>query len=336
MSLEKSWFEQLTGLVEKSPEQVREQLILDGDRLTSRANGRTMICGRLETPSLADLRSRVKDVPQRPAGLKVREVVADVQKLHVDAANTGAMFQVASQFNLLEMTGPNVTPEEGVAIYELDRTQGPACAIAVGAGTIFRNYFVPVNGRPGQSEGNQIDCLADVGRALGNENNRLWKMQNGYALASLEGLQEINSRWDVADEATRDGLREKLRIGWQRRAEVTLDGAGHCVSQAFCSALPVSYSRLDALKWERFGRLILEAAYEATLCATIVEAAEGGGNRLFLTLLGGGAFGNPVYWILDAMERALLLYRNYDLDVAIVSRGASNPHVSGLADQFAR
>ena len=47
--------------------------------------------------------------------------------------NAGALFQVASQLNLLEMTGPEVTPEDGVTIYQDDRTQGPACAIAAGA-----------------------------------------------------------------------------------------------------------------------------------------------------------------------------------------------------------
>lgn len=31
-------------------------------------------------------------------------------------------------------------------IYEFDRTQGPACAIACGAGTIFRNWLVPLDG----------------------------------------------------------------------------------------------------------------------------------------------------------------------------------------------
>ena len=48
---------------------------------------------------------------------------------------------MASQFNLLEMTAPSITPEHGVARYQLDRTQGPACAIAAGAATIYRNYF---------------------------------------------------------------------------------------------------------------------------------------------------------------------------------------------------
>jgi hypothetical protein len=62
-------------------------------------------------------------------------------RMHRMPENDGALFQVASQFNLLEMTAPSITSEQGVARYQLDRTQGPACAIAAGAATIYRNYF---------------------------------------------------------------------------------------------------------------------------------------------------------------------------------------------------
>ena len=116
-------FEALTGFREESPEQVRAQITPDGEALKSRVNGRVMCCGRLETPSLAELRERARTVVRGQGRLTVPEVVADVQTLHRDAANAGALFQVASQFNLLEMVSPERTPEEGVGIYEYDRTQ---------------------------------------------------------------------------------------------------------------------------------------------------------------------------------------------------------------------
>ena len=43
--------------------------------------------------------------------------------------------------------------------------------------------------------------------------------------------------------------------------------------------------------------LVLEAAYEATMWATILNAQRGASNVVFLTLLGGGAFGNQSSWI---------------------------------------
>ena len=172
------WFETLTGFAEESPEQVRSSIELDGETVRSEVNGRRMTCGRLEILSVRNLRSRARDLSlsksdlEEAAGpeegvLAVREVVADVQDLHVDPRNEGALFQVASQMNLLEMVGPSVTPEQGVGIYERDLTQGPACAIAAGAGTIYRNYFAKVEGEVGQAADRQINCLNEVGEKLG-------------------------------------------------------------------------------------------------------------------------------------------------------------------------
>ena len=329
-----TWFEELTGCAEQSPEQVREDLKVDGPRLRSRINGDAWRYGSLEMPTLAELRDRVADLTHQPKPLTVREVVADVQTLHADEDHAHALFQVASQFNLLEMASPTFTPEQGVGIYERDPTQGPACAVAAGAGTIFRNYFVEVDGHIGQSADHQIDCLADVGALLGNTNERLWRMVNGYALPSAEGLQEIDDTLRGMDVSERDRLKRALRIGLQWDTEVTLSGASHLVSQAFCSALPVAYATHPPAMWARFAKLILEASYEATVCAAILNAARTKTNTLFLTLLGGGAFGNDEAWITDAMRHALSQHQDSGLDVAIVSYGRSQPCVQELVGEF--
>lgn len=326
-----TWFKTLTGCREESPDQVRNQLTVDGNCLRSNSNGKEWHCGELETPRLAELRERARKVPAEGETTTVREVVADVQALLRDTSNAGAMFQVASQFNLLEMVSPHVVPEDGVGIYEHDLTQGPACAIAAGAGTIYRNYFAPVNGKIGQTADNQIDCLADVGERLGNSHERLWKMVNGYALPTKGGLDSINERLDALDESQRDHLRGLLRIGLQLDTQVTLGESKHIVSQAYCSAMPVSYTAHSSHLWAPFATLILEAAYEATICASIENAARTGNNRLYLTLLGGGAFGNEIAWIRESIHRAISLYPDCGLDIAIVSYGRSKPAVQDLA-----
>ena len=118
----------------------------------------------------------------------VRCVTGDARAMHADPELEGALFQVASQFNLLEMTGPSVTPEDGVTRYSGDHTQGPACAIAAGAATIYRNYFAPLDGEIGQTRDRQLDALAHVGAALSSKLDRpvsdLWAMRNGYALCT--------------------------------------------------------------------------------------------------------------------------------------------------------
>ena len=328
------WFETLTGFEEENPNQVRNNLYLKEDAIISRINGKKMIYGKLEIPSLAELREQIERIGGCKGKIFVHEIIADIQNLHTNKSNSGSLFQVASQFNLLEMTSPSRIPEEGVGIYEYDHTQGPACAISAGAGTIYRNYFVPVKGKTGQSENNQIDCLTDLGNELGNTDNKLWQMRNGYALASKEGLINISNRIRDSGENELDDLRKFLRIGIQWNTQVTLGKSNHLISQAYCSALPVSYSNVSSDLWEDFARLILEASYEATLCASVINWSNTGKNHVFFTLLGGGAFGNRSSWIIDSIINVIQRYKDWNLDVAIVSHRGSNPELKRIVEKF--
>ncbi|MCS3665599.1 hypothetical protein GGP65_003243 [Salinibacter ruber] len=368
------WFERLTGFPEKSPSQVRSNLTVEGTRLHSEVNGQTFRCGTLRIPSLADLRAETGEAETSKAetaeggalsgaSLSLRQVVADVQDLHVDPANEGALFQVASQFNLLETAGPSVVPEDGVGRYERDQTQGPACAIAAGAGTIYRNYFAEVETHTGKVEGRagqtdqvgqtaerQINCLEGVGAALGNEQEDLWRMENGYALASDAGLRRVGEQLRRMSATEKDRLRGRLQVGIQEETEVTLSRetalseetappeAGHTVTQVYGSALPVAYSAAPIGLWAPFAKLVLEAAYEATLRAGIQNGKRSGGWTTYLTLLGGGAFGNRSEWIIGAIRRGLDACREclleWPLDVAIVSYGQPDPDVSRLVSDW--
>ena len=139
------WFEQLTGFKELGYEETRRNLEVLDDQLRSRVNRRSYGIGRLETPTLGELRARaIQTIGDFGGNLSITNISGDIRTLHADPANANAVFQVASQFNLLEMTGPDVTPEQGITRYQRDPTQGPACAMAAGAATIYRNYFVPV------------------------------------------------------------------------------------------------------------------------------------------------------------------------------------------------
>lgn len=321
------WFQSLTGFKEESPKQVRQNIIIDENKLISKVNNKEFIYGKFEIPSLAELREELRDLKYEESQIQLSEVVADVRQIHMDKENNRALVQVASQFNLLEMAGPERTPELGVGIYQYDKTQGPACAIACGAGTIYRNYFVPVNGRTGQTRDNQIDCLRDIGEFLGNDGNRLWEMQNGYALASEEGLEEINKKLNELSEKDIEILKGKLQVGVQWESEVTISDNDNYITQVYCSALPVAYSWLDKYLWESFARLILEATYEATLILGLKNYLKSGNNRVYLTLIGGGAFGNEVRWIFSAIRKAVLKYKTFPLDVRIVSYGRPNPEL---------
>lgn len=335
------WFERLTGFRETGYEETRARLAVENGRLISRINGASYEVGEFELVPLEALRERAKSAGNLPGRISMRVVTGDVRRMHRSPENSGALFQVASQFNMLEMVSPDVTPEHGVTRYQNDHTQGPACAIAAGAATIYRNYFVPLEGSEGQTARNQLDGLADLGAALsyalklpvGN----LWTMQNGYALASPTGLDAIARHLGTLAPEEIDVLRRKLRIGLHRDVDVT-EAVGPDrprVSQAFCSALPVAYSRVPAAHWQPFALLVLEAAYEATLWSTVLNAQRGASNVVFLTLLGGGAFGNHGSWIYAAMRRTLELMATFDLDVRVVSYGTPSKEMLAVVEEFA-
>jgi hypothetical protein len=335
------WFERLTGFRETGYEDTRRQLEVDGCRLRSRVNGKSYAIGELELVSLQALRERAHAGGGLPGRLKVSVLTGDVRRLHHLPEYAGALFQVASQFNLLEMVSPEVTPEDGVTRYQHDATQGPACAIAAGAATIYRNYFVPVGEGIGQTRKRQLDGLADLGAALGQalglSVESLWTMRNGYALCSHAGLEAITRHLSSLGPEQVDTLRGMLRVGVHRDVEVT-DANGvqrPIVSQAFCSALPVAYSRVPRASWQAFASLVLESAYEATLWAAVGNAQRRGSNVVLLTRLGGGAFGNDEDWIHAAMRRAIREVADMDLDVKLVSYGTPSVEMLRLAGEFA-
>lgn len=273
--------------------------------------------------------------------LKAQAISGDAHQLHQAPEYAGALFQVASQFNLLEMVGPDVTPEQGVTRYQYDRTQGPACAIAAGAATIYRNYFVPVGDGVGQTSERQLDGLAGLGvalsEALGRPVEGLWAMRNGYARCTAAGLKAITGYIESLSQEEYDALCGHLCIGLHHDVEVT-DAEGPNrprVSQAFCSALPVAYVRdVPSATWRAFATLVLDAAYEATLWAAVLNNRRGTSNIVLLTRLGGGAFGNDDDWIDSAMRRALRTTAEYGLDVRIVSYGPPAGRLLQLVEEF--
>lgn len=229
----------------------------------------------------------------------------------------------ASQFNCLEMTGPAVTPARGIAIYFNDPTQGPKCALACPAGTVFRNYLC--QGGKGQDE-TQIDCLADVAVAVDNAKHQFWKMSNGYALPlSSNAMAKLNKRFN-AQEGLIETAEAALRVGVHWDTSV-VPPHEHRVAQVYASALPVAYaSGTKPEHFEPFARLVLRGAYEATLAVGQLKAAKLGSRAtVFLTALGGGAFGNRIEWIREALLGALDKFRDAPLDVKLVHYGASVP-----------
>lgn len=289
--------------------------------------------------------------------LPIHLVKGDVRSFITNSKNFGAIFQVASQFNCLEMVGPGISPEDGITRYIYDRTQGPACALSCPAATLFRNYFWNGFGQTAKKQMNILDKIEGIllededkcknaenlneneaeesGIAINNINtkknemkgkklpNPYWKMENGYCLVyNKESLDRLNER--LLKNGLKERLRENFKVGIQYETEVKLEKTkGHRITQIFCSALPISYCSFHAPKsWENFALFILECSYDAilTFANLLAETKKDKNDRVkvYLTSLGGGAFGNSTFLIKEAMKTALEAHKNDPLDVYLI------------------
>ena len=361
-----SWFEALFGFEESSYVAVKKNMevkgVLPNLRLVSKANNRSFPIGSFSTPSLAEIRSEteallaVADLPDM-WGFEYDHVpVGDIMQMH--SSFPRATFQAASQFNSLEFCSSKGIPEQGVEIYAMDMTQGPACALACAAGTVYRNYFAPITDKSGavvqvgQTKHLQINNLQSLGEALDNSIHQFWDVENGYVFSHGEDhLEKLNAVLATKSEDERDTLMSLIRVGVHSDVGVTfvsrfvqapnasqsaddadmiereriqyesVSSQGQIVTQVYASALSCAYSGLDNRLWEPFARMVLDAAYEATLLVAAQNFLRNNGaghsRDVFITFLGGGVFGNDICWINDAIARALAKMASWDLGLRV-------------------
>ena len=98
--------------------------------IKSKENNRYFHVGVFDTPTIFELDNiletyKKEDRAEKEEGCTFKNISDNCVTLHLDKHNGGrSVFQVASQFNCLEMVGPDVTPEHGISKYFYDNTQG--------------------------------------------------------------------------------------------------------------------------------------------------------------------------------------------------------------------
>lgn len=365
-----SWYETLFGLAETgnySAIQSNFQVDVNAGIMTSKANNKAFQIGQFSTPTLNNLREAGKlklDASRTNDQCGVQQfsfehvIQGDVLLEH--AKYPGAVFQAASQFNCLEFSNWKATPELGITWYCSDPTQGPACALACAAGTVVRNYFVDVSAHSalgttnkttdclGQYADSQVNNLDALEVALGNDKERYFNVLNGYTFSQgVEPLARLNAVIEASKQAppshpTYDDYLGLVKIGLHtdvgvtfrsRFADVVDIAEGLTVTQAYVSALSCAYSGIGTAHWTSFAKLVLDAAYEATLWAAVLNALRDAPESLtdrdfpapsqahkhdvFLSFIGGGVFGNDPEWISDAIGRALAIMHTHNAPIRV-------------------
>jgi len=203
----------------------------------------------------------------------------------------------------------------------------------------------------GQSAHRQADMLSGFSRAIGNITSEgsegstiFWDMKGGYMMSSSERLGKIpwstfHNSDNESTENRYDELMQTIRIGVHEDIQVTHCGGfgskaiqhtdmrvTHCLS----SAVPVTYNAGSTRMrdWEPLARIILKASYECVFHTAILNMmrhnGEGGSHKIFLTLVGGGVFGNRGSWIKDAIMHCCTRFKNFGLEVFLVYYGKVN------------
>lgn len=280
--------------------------------------GRRWCAGTLETPSVEALRRRrVTLSGSRPGTLSVlvgrcHPELVDVGYLQAAPENNGAVFQVASNFNGLELRHK----EDWRALLEVsnytdDYTQGPFASISAAPGLLMRHYYPffaptesPVQWRQ-HFDGPQIELLSE------------WpvKVRNGYLELTRASLQE-----ELREELVQVALHREVEVafGQVRGSEHHRLDYEQRVSQVFTAAADLaSTNRLlwneDSQAVERVACALLRAAYEGSLRSALAIGA----CKVYLTLIGGGVFANPSWWIVASLEKQIDLIVESGLEVIV-------------------
>lgn len=257
-----------------------------------------------------------RPVPRLHLWLLVGSTVAtDIGALQATAGKD-ALFQVASQFNCLESTGPRqLVP---VHEYFTDNTQGPRAAIGAFPGALLRHYratSIESHGRPfvQVTDGQQVNLLDEVvDRSTNVVENGYFTGEHATNIPKL--AKTIQDKEDLIKVGVHSNVQVVLGANWHGHVE-----GSPLITQVLTSAVAGGYYQGQRFLGNYFPQIsssLLRAAYKGTLYA----AASEGMRKAVLTMIGGGAFSNDVGTIWEAIGVALDEVKpvlSNDLDVFI-------------------
>jgi len=307
------WFQNVTGTTEKEfrLDMGKYMKLVDGKIEFHHPNGEKIRAGHFQLLRLGDMmaniESRGKNVKPYPHFEIVTRLdnaslrFVDVSHIQALPENNGALFQVASNFNGTEAQTELQDPdsENFTTKYIYDKTQGPAASISAGGAAVSRVYGVWMKDKPdkpdewAQTEKRQVNFL----EALPEH----FPVTNGYVTC-----KDPNPRFPVKQWKKLLGM---YQIGFHQSVQVTSGyrfadtrHKNQTIDQCFCAAMNLQQGGTGARNkglpdGEIKAQFLLDAAYHGTYLTALTHKKQ----QLFLTMIGGGAFGNDKAWIFDSI-----------------------------------
>jgi hypothetical protein len=310
-------------LFEQAPENCIE---LNGDGkivgIKNLQNSRIFAMGEFKEYSIAQLRTasngKVKSgngslhiiEAQNPSGTPYLSKV-DVGAMQADPVFNDAVFQIASNFNGLELTS-NQDNMGDITRYVFDYTQGPFASISAAPGLFLRHYYMFYDPKiPSaqwkQTPSHQLNFLDQTDIPV----------TNSYVDFSIKN-PDLVSNYPV----------DKIKVGVHTDIEVTfgfmpttasfeeVNNPNQKINQVFTAAVDFG-SNSSFKKNEKalaIAQTVLNAAYEGTIRTAIVLDKK----KVVLTLVGGGVFNNSINSIYKAIALNKDLIKDYGLDVTVI------------------
>jgi hypothetical protein len=319
---ESLWFERITGMRE---EQWNDKNFgrkcferqKDGSFDIVHANGVDRYnTGILHHDTLADLRRAFKKSKKSPKPIMLvnnlddnTKRTADIRHILINPAHEGHMFQAASQFDALECIQAKRDRADNTFLtdYVHDGTQGPYVSLVCPAAAISRRDLAHIQDdedAPSQAiKGKNINYLSALGK-------HRFEVVDGYI------VNNTREKTLPENKTERRDLSDQVTIMYNEGASVYMDITdSHAykmvkrpfkVHQVFVAAMNIAQggsgmdnSRNDdkANRDDKL-RFLLTCAYEATYLAAHKCKAP----ALWLTLVGGGVFGNPIPLVLEVIN----------------------------------
>lgn len=317
MSFEQSseWFYRLFGF-EEEPLQLNQQLEAVEDKdgivyIETNDGSRRHMAGKFEIRHLSSF-TDLKEIGGGTLNLLIgtgEYGPTDIMNIESNPENDGSTIQIASNFNCLDHipSHPKYRPPLGkVSDYITYMVQAPPADVACGPALIYRQYFLPLrDGKIGQLEEN-----------LNLIESTPIEVHDGYT------TKVPTTDWNWNND-------EHYPIGLHSHAAVTLGRHGEefemiernqIVHQVFCSAVAFNIFPRNP-QTEEIAAKIIEVEYKETIMAawecSLKYPDHKGSKKLFLTLIGGGVFKNPLSSIVSAIEKCEELIKKSGLEVFI-------------------
>lgn len=296
--------------------------------------------------------------------------VTDVQYLQDSSENTGAVFMIASNFNALE--GGRGFFENRLENMQYTPVQGENAALTTMGASLKRKYVFHTSytqNAPHAGNVNLLQNLENNGVLRINVNGNVTRLNQSvhtnmigdvavgvhhnvvptagfyypYSRKNSPGFHEVDT-----SAQKRIQFLENMQYLKKDRDPLYIYNAmtpiqflsQHHIHQVFTAALNVkNYQTYTSNKEhaETTAQNILHAAYEGTLLeAARIADQEGTRKKVYLTLIGAGAFGNKLEWIADVFKNntyihEALRYANIDVYL-IIYAGDAPDHASSRYD----